>query len=113
MGSSRNEPDRALPRSKPATTPESQENRMIRLAVDMAEKQLQEGTASVQVLSHYLKLASTRENDEREKLRLENQLLKAKTDQIGSEAANKGTAAEALAAMRMYVGLTEDEVELD
>lgn len=113
MGSSRNEQDRPLPRSRPATTPESQENRMIRLAVDMAEEQLRNKTASVQVLTHYLKLATTRETVEREKLKLENKLLEAKTSQIGSDEANKSSAEAALAAMRTYVGLTEEETILD
>lgn len=44
---------------KPAQNPEVQEQRMIGLAVDLAEKQLREGTASSQVITHYLKLAAT------------------------------------------------------
>ena len=51
---------------RPALTPEARENQMISLAVDLAEKQLMEGTASSQVITHYLKLGSTRERLERE-----------------------------------------------
>jgi hypothetical protein len=38
-------------RRAPATTPEARENQLISLAVDLAERQLLEGTASSQVLS--------------------------------------------------------------
>jgi len=41
------------PKRSPATTPESRENQMISHAVDLAEKQLMEGTASAQVISHF------------------------------------------------------------
>ena len=51
---------------RPALTPEARENQLISLAVDLAEKQLQEGTASSQVITHYLKLGSTKERIEKE-----------------------------------------------
>ena len=38
---------------RPALTPEARENQMIALAVDLAEKQLLEGTASSQVITHH------------------------------------------------------------
>ena len=53
---------------RPALTPEARENQLIYLATDLAEKQLREGTASSQVITHYLKLGSTKEKLEREKL---------------------------------------------
>ena len=52
-------------RSSPAMTPEARENQMIALAVDLAEKQLREGTASSQVITHFLKLASSTERLEK------------------------------------------------
>ena len=64
---------------RPALTPESRENQLISLAVDLAERQLQEGTASSQVITHYLKLGSTRERQEKEKLEEEIKLLRART----------------------------------
>ena len=63
---------------RPAITPEARENQLISLAVDLAERQLREGTASSQVITHYLKLGSTREKLERERLEEENKLLRAK-----------------------------------
>ena len=50
---------------RPAMSPEARENQMIALAVDLAEKQLLEGTASSQVITHYLKLGTTKEKIER------------------------------------------------
>ena len=46
-----------------ATSPEARENQLIALAVDLAEQQLRDGTASSQVISHFLKMASTKEKN--------------------------------------------------
>ena len=62
---------------RPALTPEARENQLIYLATDLAEKQLREGTASSQVITHYLKLGSTKEKLQREKLEEENKPSKA------------------------------------
>jgi hypothetical protein len=77
---------------------------MIELADRLAEKQLREGTASSQVITHYLKLGSSRERLEQEKLALEKELLKAKTDQIANQARTEELFAEAIKAMRSYQG---------
>ena len=69
-------------RTRPALTPEAREKQLISLAVDLAEQQLRDGTASSQVISHFLKLGSTREELEKERLMEENRLLKAKTEAI-------------------------------
>lgn len=89
---------------RPALTPEARENQLISLAVDLAEQQLREGTASSQVITHYLKLGSIREKLEREKLQEENKLLKAKTEQLQSMKHVEELYSEALAAMRNYSG---------
>ena len=88
----------------PATTPEAQERRMIGLAIDLAERQLEEGTASVQVQIHYLKLASEREKLERQKLENENELLRMKTESLASNARSEEMYEQALEAMKMYSG---------
>lgn len=98
------EPKRKL---RPALTPESRENQMISLATSLAEKQLMEGTASSQVITHYLKLATTREQLEKEKLIEENKLLQAKTEAIKSAENVEKLYAEALNAMRSYSGQGE------
>lgn len=94
---------------RPAITPEARENQLISLAVDLAERQLQEGTASSQVITHYLKLGSTREKLERERLEEENKLLKAKTKALESAEEVKVLYEEALKAMRNYSGHGESD----
>lgn len=89
---------------RPATTPEAREQQMIALAVDLAEKQLREGTASSQVITHYLKLGSTKERLEKEKLEEENKLLKAKTESLQSAKRTEELFAEAIAAFKSYSG---------
>lgn len=94
----------------PATTLEGRENQMVSLAVDLAEKQLMEGTASAQVISHYLKLGSTRERLEQDRLEQENELLKARVDAMASAKKVEELYAQALNAMRSYAGLEEPEI---
>ena len=89
---------------RPALTPEARENQLVSLAVDLAEQQLRDGTASSQVITHYLKLGSTKERLEKEKLEEENKLLKAKTESIQSQKRVEELYLEALNAMRNYAG---------
>ena len=91
-------------KSRPGLTPESRENQMISLAVDLAEQQLRDGTASSQVITHFLKLGSTREKLERERLEEENKLLKAKTEQLQSMKRVEELYADAITAMKRYSG---------
>lgn len=91
-------------RMRPGLTPESRENQMIALAVDLAEKQLIEGTASSQVITHFLKLGSTKERLEKEKLEEENKLLRAKTEALQSAKRVEELYSDAIAAMRKYSG---------
>ena len=88
----------------PAKTPEAREQQLIAMAVDVAEEQLRKGTASSQVITHFLKLATTKEILEREKLIQENQLLKAKTDAIRDAKKVEELYLNALNAMRSYSG---------
>jgi hypothetical protein len=91
-------------RRPPATTPEGRERQLISLAVDLVEKQMQEGTASSQVITHYLKLGSTREQLEQEKIRLENRLAEAKIEAMASAQRVEELYETALNAMRSYAG---------
>ena len=94
-----------MPRKRrPAITPEGRENQLIGLAVDLAEKQLLEGTASAQVITHYLKLGSTRERIEKEILEKQKELLKAKTDALNSQKRMDELYENAINAMRIYSG---------
>lgn len=96
-----NEPRRRRP---PATTIESRENQLIAMAFDLAEKQISAGTASSQVITHYLKLGTTREKLEQEKIARENALLKAKEEALGSAQRVEELYSEALNAMKAYSG---------
>lgn len=92
---------------RPALTPEARENQMICLAVDLAEKQLLEGTASSQVITHYLKLGSTKERIEKEILEKQKELIEAKTESLQSAKRVEELYANALNAMRQYSGQEE------
>lgn len=100
-------------RLKPALTPEARENQLISLAVDLAEKQLLEGTAKSSVIVHYLKLGTTREKLEKEKLEREKDLLDAKVDAYQSAKRTEELYAEALKSMRIYKGEEEPTNEED
>jgi hypothetical protein len=89
---------------RPATTPEGRENQLISLASDLAEKQLREGTASSQVITHFLKMSSTREALERAKIQQENLLLSAKVEQLASTKKVEELYEKALKAMKQYSG---------
>lgn len=91
-------------RMRPALTPEARENQLISLAVDLAERQLREGTASSQVITHYLKLGSSKEKLEKEMMEKQKELLDAKTKSIRSADEMKQLYSEALEAMRDYRG---------
>lgn len=89
---------------RPAFTPEARENQLISLAVDQVEQELLAGTASSQVLTHFLKLASQKNQLELEKLKNENELLKAKRESLESSARIEAMYAEAMRAMSEYRG---------
>src|SRR5574344_570466 len=99
---------------RPAITPEARENQIIALAVDLAEKQLIEGTASSQVITHYLKLATTKEKIEREILEKQKALIEAKTENLQSAKRIEELYSNALKAMQNYSGQTIiDDVDFE
>ena len=97
------------PRGRPATSPEQREDELINLAVDLAERQLRDGTASTQVIVHYLKLGSTRGMLEQEMLEHQTELVKAKTESLQSSKRIEELYANALDAMKIYGGITQEE----
>ena len=90
--------------SRPGLTPESEENRLIAKAMKLAERQIDEGTASSQVISHFLKLGTTKAELEKEKLARENELLRAKTESLQSMARMEELYENAIKAMQKYGG---------
>ena len=91
-------------RTRPATTTEEQENRCIALALSLAERQLQEGTASAQVITHFLDANSAKTKAALEKAEEELKLIKAKTEQIEQSKNMNELYAKALEAMKIYAG---------
>lgn len=111
MGRRKKTPEENIAKSKrPGSTPEARENQLISLAVDLAEQQLRDGTASSQVITHYLKLGTTMSRLERDKLKYENELLQARTNAIKSAERIEALYADAIVMMRTYSGQeTEDD----
>lgn len=97
---------------RPPLTPEAEESQMVSLAVDLARKQMLDGTASAQVITHYLKLGTMQAKLEIEKQRAELELTKAKAKSIENSGTSEKIYEEALKAFRGYSGqgvVREDE----
>lgn len=88
----------------PANSPEARENQMISLAIDLAEKQLMDGTASAQVITHYLKLGTAQYKYELESLRRDNELKSAKIEDLSRAKHIEELYEEAMKAFREYSG---------
>lgn len=93
---------------RPAMSPEAREQQMIALAVDCAERQMREGTATSAIICHYLKLGTEKERLERQKLEAENELLKAKAKAIEDAKTEQELYLKALDAMKRYSGNSDD-----
>lgn len=85
-------------------TPESKENQMISLAMDLVERRLIEGTASSQETTHFLKLASTKARLEAEILEKQKELIDAKTKSLQSTERIEELYKDAMEAFRRYNG---------
>jgi hypothetical protein len=105
------EPEETL-RRQTATNPEDREQQMVHYADQLAERQLREGTASAQVITHYLKLGSAKEGLEREKIRHENLRLEAQVAQIKAQAGTAELYEKVLGALKIYTGSDEDDDDL-
>lgn len=87
---------------RPATTPEAREQQLVSLAVNLAEKQLRDGSAAPSVINHFLKIASTRETIEREMLEKQSKLIEAKAQSIAKDREAEDLAKAAIEAMKNY-----------
>lgn len=102
--------ERAEPsRQMPAMTPEDREQQMIALADSLAEKQLRDGSASSQVMTHYLKMGTSMYQFELEKIRRENLLLEQKANLMASQQRADEMMEEVFSAIRRYSGADDDE----
>lgn len=94
----------------PAQTPEAREAQLISLAYDAAESQMRDGTATSQVITHFLKLGTEKAKLEREILREQAKLYAAKTEELESRQRSEALYEEAIAAMRKYSGHEDEEL---
>ena len=97
------------PRHPAAKTMEDRENQMISLAVDLAEQQLMQGTASPSVIVHYLKLGSTREQLEKAKIEKETAMLNAKANALANADDIKNIMTDALEAFKSYSPMGDED----
>lgn len=104
-------PNSGSPRRKPATTPRGRENQLIAAAYNLAEEQIDEGSVSAQVLTHFIKAGSSREKLERQKIAYENELLQVKKEAYESAKRTEELYSEAMKAMRGYSGMADPDDE--
>lgn len=109
--SSKKSADQQIRQHRPAINPEARENQMISLAIDLAEQQLMDGTASSQVITHFLKLGSSKEKLEKEIMEKQAELISAKTENLQSAARIEALYKEAMTMMRRYNGDYTDETK--
>lgn len=96
-------------RRTPARTPEERESVLISKSLNLIEKQIDDGTASSQVLAIYAKYGSERERLERERLRNENEVLRKKVESMEAAIDVKNLMEEALYAFKGYSGKSQDD----
>lgn len=111
MGTKRNNSPETNIELRPALTPEARENQIIAAAYDLAEQQILNGTVSSQVLSHFLKLGSTKEKQERAKQEEEIKLLRAKTEALESAKSTEELYRNAINSMMIYSGAVDPDEE--
>lgn len=95
-------------------SPEARENRLISMAMDLAEERMRNGTATAQEVCHFLKLGSEKSRVEVEKLELEKKLVEAKTENIKAQKEMTTMFNNAISAMKKYSGnFDEDDEDYD
>lgn len=109
----RRDPESKTSPIRPATTPQGRENQLISKAVDLAEQQLEDGTASAQVITHYLKLGSSRERLEQQRIASENELLQAKKEHMADLKKSDALFQNAMDYFRAYTGNGPPPTESD
>ena len=93
----------------PAITSEAREQQLIAKAERLAEKKLEDGTASPQIIVHYLRLGTTRERIEKEILERQKELITAKTEALQAAAKIDSLYEEAMKMFKRYNGGDESD----
>lgn len=98
-------------RKPPARSDEARRQQLIAKAYDLAEELIDNKTASSQVVTLLLKEGTEKAKLELEKLRKENELLKAKTEALESYRRQEELYAEAIRAISSYQGNPQEDLE--
>lgn len=101
--------EKSQQKTLPARTPEARENQLINLAINLAEQKLRDGTASSQIITTLLNMATTKYQLENEKLRSDLKVASAKIEQMQNQGDMKDMYEKALVAFRTYQGNVEIE----
>lgn len=101
------------PRTRTPLTPEARENQMISLAMDLAEQQLRDGTASSQLITEFVKRGSTKARVEKELLEKQRDLAAAKAESIKAADRLEELLPKVMKAMGRYRGDDEEEGDPD
>lgn len=97
----------------PTRNPRTKENQMISLAFDLAEKKLKDGSASSQLITHFLKLATIREEMEMKRIEADLALANAKIKHMEAQETSAELYENALKAFASYSGVNYDGYEKD
>lgn len=100
----------AKKQTRPAISPEARENQLISAAYDLAERQILEGTASSQVITHFLKMGSERNRAEISGVLAKNDLMYAKVESIKTTKRIEELYGEAIEQFKRYAGVDEEDL---
>lgn len=96
---------------KPRTfkTKEAREQYLQNLAMEVAEEKMLNGTASSQIICHFLNLATQKAELEREKVKADVELQKAKVDALESQKTSEELYGQVINALKKYKGISDDD----
>ena len=95
------------------TSPKAREERIIAKAMDLAEKKIEDGTASSQLICHFLKLNDPEEPIRREILEKQRDLIVAKTENLNAQRRTEAALDRVVRAMKKYSGVSDDDISDD
>lgn len=91
-------------RRPPARSPRAAENRLISLAYEKVEDRIRNGEASAQEYTHFLKMGSSREKLEQERISMQSQLDRERIESMRALERREELFGAAIKAMRSYQG---------
>lgn len=100
-------------KTRPALTPEAEENECIALSMSLVKQRLIDGTASSQETTHFLKLATAKSRYETELIKAQTEMAIAKKKVLESQERSEAKFEEAIRAFKMYSGHGGEEETYD